>query len=187
MSYIFDLYQVMQKEHLILAYEGDVTHDTVKSILSMAERNLDAAGEVSSCKRKVFNVMVECLQNMVRHLDPLPGSDASQSGLFAISRQPEHYRIMSGNPILSARRTALEEKLQHVNSLSPDALRSLYKEIIRHTELSAKGGAGLGFVDMIRKSGHPLEFAFSPLDTTRDFFSLMVRVPRVDLISNLNQ
>jgi len=31
----------------------------------MAERNLDSSGEEANIKRKVFNVMVEALQNIV--------------------------------------------------------------------------------------------------------------------------
>ncbi|MCZ6898904.1 MAG: DUF6272 family protein, partial [Bacteroidetes bacterium] len=38
--------------------------------------------------------------------------------------------------------------------------------------LSEKGGAGLGFVDMARKSGHKLEFGFETMNDEFSFFSL---------------
>ena len=50
---------------LILTYHGEFTQGITKSVLSMAERNLESRGEASTVKRKVFNVMVECLQNIV--------------------------------------------------------------------------------------------------------------------------
>ena len=51
-------------------------------------------------------------------------------------------------------------------------LKQLYKEIIKGTEISDKGGAGLGFVDMARKSGNGLEYSFEKLDSEYSFFSL---------------
>jgi hypothetical protein len=66
MNFIYDLHRTMMSQNLILVYQGDFTQESTKSILSMAERNLDSSGEDSSIKRKVFNVMVEALQNIVK-------------------------------------------------------------------------------------------------------------------------
>ena len=60
MKYIFDLHKTMLDNHLILVYEGEFTQEITKSVLAMAERNMDSSGEESTTKRKVFNVMVEC-------------------------------------------------------------------------------------------------------------------------------
>ena len=63
MKYIYDLHKTMLANNLILIYEGEFTQEITKSVLAMAERNMDSMGEESNIKRKVFNVMVECLQN----------------------------------------------------------------------------------------------------------------------------
>jgi hypothetical protein len=58
-------------------------------------------------------------------------------------------------------------------------LKSLYKEIIKGgSGLTNKGGAGLGFVDMARKSGQKLEYEFEELGEGLSFFSLKTTVPR---------
>ncbi len=49
--------------------------------------------------------------------------------------------------------------MEQINNLDKDGLKDLYKEIIKNTTISEKGGAGLGFVDMARKSGQPLEYS----------------------------
>ncbi len=71
MNFIYDLHRTMMAQNLILVYQGDFTQESTKSILSMAERNLDASGEESSIKRKVFNVIAEALQNVVKYNDEL--------------------------------------------------------------------------------------------------------------------
>jgi hypothetical protein len=181
MNYIYELHRTMMEQKLILVYEGDFTQETTKSILAMAERNLDSAAEGSSTKRKVFNVMVEALQNIVKHSsesDLKAGSLISKSAIFMISKSETHYCVMTGNPIPKKHTKALTEALNLLNSKDKDGLKELYKEIIKNSQISDKGGAGLGFVDMARKSGEKLEFMFEEMDADYDFFSLKVNVPR---------
>ena len=179
MNYIYDLHRTMMAQNLILVYQGDFTQETTKSILAMAERNLDSSGEDSSIKRKVFNVMVEALQNIVKHSDELvDGQVTSHAAIFLIGREKDKYSIMSGNPIRKANIEALTKKLNQINSLDKDGLKDLYKEIIKNTTISDKGGAGLGFVDMARKSGEKLEYSFPDLNEEYAFFCLKVSVAR---------
>jgi glycosylphosphatidylinositol transamidase (GPIT) subunit GPI8 len=69
MKFIYEMHQMMLENNIILVYEGEFTQEITKSVLAMAERNMDSIGEESGIKRKVFNVMVECLQNIVKHGD----------------------------------------------------------------------------------------------------------------------
>lgn len=169
----------MMSQKLILVYQGDFTQESTKSILAMAERNLDSSGEESSIKRKVFNVMVEALQNIVKHSDELiDGAIRSHASIFLIGKEANRYCIMSGNPIRKANVASLKQKLDQINGLDKDGLKDLYKDIIKNTTISEKGGAGLGFVDMARKSGEKLEFDFPEMSADYCFFCLRVNVPR---------
>ncbi len=177
MKYIFDLHKTMLENDLILVYEGEFTQEITKSVLAMAERNMDSSGEESAVKRKVFNVMVECLQNIVKHADNI--SD-NHSAVFMIGKQEDKYVIISGNPILNENIDGLKKKLENINELDKDGLKELYKSIIKSTEISDKGGAGLGFVDMARKSGNKLGFEFTDLgDGKNSFFCLRTSIDRL--------
>ena len=181
MNYIYDLHRTMMAEKLILVYEGDFTQETTKSILSMAERNLDSSGEDSGIKRKVFNVMVEALQNIVKHSSEQglqAGSLISKSAIFLISKDDKKYCVMTGNPIGRDHVAKLTQNLNDLNAKDKEGLKELYKDIIKNTQISEKGGAGLGFVDMARKSGEKLEFTFEKMDDHHDFFCLKVNISR---------
>jgi len=179
MNFIYDLHRTMMSQNLVLVYQGDFTQESTKSILSMAERNLDSSGEDSSIKRKVFNVMVEALQNIVKHSDELvDGKTRSHAAIFLIGKEANRYSIMSGNPVRKENVPKLQKTLDHINGLDKDGLKELYKEIIKNTTISEKGGAGLGFVDMARKSGGKLEFEFPEMNSEYCFFCLTVHVPR---------
>jgi hypothetical protein len=180
MEFIYDLHRLMVAHKVILTYEGDFTQETTKSILTMAERNLESSGEESSIKKKIFNVMVEALQNIVKHSEDKREKDevSSHAAIFLIGHARSKYSIMSGNPVRNENVSNLKNALERINSLDKDGLKELYKDIIKNTSLSEKGGAGLGFVDMARKSGEKLEWAFVPIDNESSFFCLKVNIAR---------
>ena len=67
LNYIFDLHKILSDKNIILVYEGEFTQEITKSVLSMAEKNMETLNEEVGIKKKVFNVMVECLQNICKH------------------------------------------------------------------------------------------------------------------------
>lgn len=170
----------MVKQKLILVYEGEFTQEITKSVLSMAERNLESLGEEESIKRKVFNVMVECLQNICKHADEAKTTITKDDdgAIFMIGSDAVNYFVMSGNYIKNENVDYLKEKLEQINSLDKDGLKQLYKEILSSTSLSEKGGAGLGFVDIARKSGNKLNFHFEPTSPGFSFFCLKTVISR---------
>jgi len=85
---------------------------------------------------------------------------------------------MSGNPVRKEHVEALKASLEKINGLDKDGLKELYKDIMKNSTLSEKGGAGLGFVDMARKSGEKLEWSFVDVDDEFSFFCLKVNIAR---------
>ncbi len=179
MKYIYELHKTMLARNLILVYEGEFTQEITKSVLAMAERNMESMGEESNIKRKVFNVMVECLQNIVKHCEENMEVERKHTAIFMIGKLEDEYIITSGNPINDESVPVLKDKLEKINSLDKEGLKSLYKDIIKSSDISDKGGAGLGFVDMARKSGRPLEFDFEALGNGLSFFSLKTTISRL--------
>jgi hypothetical protein len=178
MKYIYEIQKIMSSKNLMLVYEGEFTQEITKSVLSMTERNLESVGEESSIKRKVFNVMVECLQNICKHADTFEASKEEKGAVFMIGREDGNYVITSGNFIMNDQITGLKGKLDHINSLDKEGLKGYYKELIKSSELSDKGGAGLGFVDIARKSGHKLEFDFEKVNEDYSFFSFKTKISK---------
>ena len=179
MNTIDHLPRTMIPQKLILAFQGDFTQETTRSLLTMAGRRLDCAGEEAGVKRKVINIAVEALQNIVKHSNALvDGVMKSHAAIFLIGRDDHRYSVMSGNPVRTSTISKLKQNLKKINTLDKEELRQLYKAIIKNTTISEKGGAGLGFVDMARKSGTHLEYEFPEMSAEYAFFCLNVNVLR---------
>lgn len=177
MKYVYEIHKTMSERSLILVYEGEFTQEITKTVLTMAERNLDSIGEEQNIKRKVFNVMVECLQNICKHADSMK-REAERRAIFMIGMEDDSYMITSGNYIVNENISSLEAKLHQINTLDKDGLKNLYKDLIKNGELSEKGGAGLGFVDIARKSGQKLEYDFTKVNEECSFFAFKTKINR---------
>lgn len=180
----YSYYKNMQVNNIIFVYQGEVTADLVSSILQMMENKLDGDGEDKRIKRRVFNVMVECLQNVYHHLDTLEvvnvDSDINdRTALLMIGKEEKDYYVITGNHILNDRIHNVRDRLERVNRCNRDELRTLYQEILNDGQMSEKGTAGLGMIDIARKSGQKLGYDFHPVNDKYSFFSLEAKVSRV--------
>ncbi len=178
----FNLNHLKEPSDVILIYEGKFDGQTTKSVLHLAERNIDSIAEDPSIKRKVFNILVECLQNVVKHGEKLEDTDtdtnAHTTPTLMIGREAQHYIIASGNAMLTENVETLKSKIDKINRLDKEGLKTLYKQIMRNNDVSEKGGAGLGLVDMARKSGNQLSYHFESINGQLSFFSLKTMIPR---------
>ena len=178
---VYELYNRMQNSNIMLSFKGDITSELMTSILQIMEGRLDNLNEAPKVRKKVYNVMVECLQNLYHHNDALPVNmgeieDEDRSAIFMIGLGENGYDITSGNYIQVERVPDLEEKLKKINSLEAEDLKEFYKEVLNSEERSAKGGGGLGMIDIARKTNRKLDYDFIAINDEFSFFSLNVTI-----------
>lgn len=178
MDNIHDFYNKMEKGNIMLSFKGEVTSDLLTSILQIMESKMETLEEPPKIKKKVYNILVECLQNLYHHLDDddFKTKINEKSALFMIRKVDGEYSIMTGNFIATENVDMMKGRLDTINNMDKDELKVYYKEVLNNGEMSAKGGGGLGMIDIARKSGKKLEYKFSPIDDSYSFFSLNIKV-----------
>ncbi|MBS2096925.1 SiaB family protein kinase [Carboxylicivirga linearis] len=178
LDFAYQMYKSMKTNEINLVYEGEVTQEITKTFTSLTEKNLAKSEESNTVQRKVFNVMVECLQNISKHADSLSDEDEDRRGIVMVSHGEESYNIITGNVIKNEKVDDLKKNLEHVNSLDKKGLSDLYKQQMREGRISEKGGAGLGFIDIAKKTGSKLGFQFKELNEEVSFFILTSTIKR---------
>jgi hypothetical protein len=181
MSFNFDeYYNTLQNGEVLLSYKGSITTEWINSVLESVENNLESKNEDSKIRKKIYNVLVEGLQNLYHHVDELPSSMqnifAPKFGMLIIKKIDGGYTVSLGNFINTSKIKYLKDKIDKINSLTQDELKDMYKFILNHQKLSAKGGGGLGLVDIARKTGNKLEYNFLNFDDEYYFFVLDVKI-----------
>jgi len=171
-------HSVLESDEVIFAYKGSVSHALFDDILTLVERKISTFEKPKTFRRKIHVIVVEILQNIFHHLDASQhkAPNFTDSILFILGKNKHGYYIISGNYVLLSDIEVLKAKIEWVNSLDSAELKNRYREILNNGKFSDKGGAGLGFIDIARKSGNPLEYDFENNETDCSFFSLKVKI-----------
>ena len=166
------------KNNVIFFYKGNVDSDIINHVLDTVEDKMAEVNEQSKLRKKVYNVLVESLQNLYHHVDKVPDDFEDQTsekfGLLVVQKVDGGYKIITGNFVHADNIEKLEEKIKRINRSSHEEIKELYKFILNHQRISAKGGGGLGLVDIARKTGNKLEYTFQHYQDDYYFFNLDV-------------
>lgn len=173
-------FKKMNEGDVLLAYKGSITTELITNVLEVIESKLDDINTASAVKKKVYNVLVESLQNLFHHIDDLPvkikDEFDARFGVLVISKEPDFYRISTGNFIRENKVQQLKEKIDKINTLSREELKDMYKFVLNHQKLSSKGGGGLGLIDIAKKTGNKMKYSFNQYNNEFYFFNLNVFV-----------
>jgi hypothetical protein len=183
LEFVYEFYKTMKAHEITLVYEGEITHQITKAFTSLTESNMSKDDEPNSVQRKVFHVMVECLQNISKHADNFTSRNYlfSGRGIFLVSKGEDEYCVTTGNAVENDKIEYLTELLENINKMDKEGLKELYKKQMKEGRLSEKGGAGLGFIDIKRKTNRELEYHFLPITDDTSFFLLTSTISRSEL------
>ena len=174
-----DIHAIMNQENAILVYSGEFNQEIVKSMLKYAEGKLDTSGIDDLVKKKIFNVMVEQLQNITKH-QYIIDEESDIQPCFALVEHEHFFNLVTGNPIRIDTIQMVSERINQVNSMNADELKELYKQARLNSRISEVGGAGLGFIDVARKTENKLEFEFFDIQTKNyKYFTLKTQINKI--------
>ena len=175
---IFEFYNKMERGSIMLSFKGNVTSELLTSVLQIMESKMERLNEPSRLKKKVYNILVEALQNLYHHLEKDSNRNESvfNTVIFMVGKVGDEYSIFTGNYINAENEKELRPKLEKINSLNTEELKEYYKEVLNNGMMSDKGGGGLGMIDIARKSGKKLDYHFKKINETHSFFSLNIKI-----------
>ncbi len=171
------LKQLMERDSSFLYY-GNFTDSINDALIPLVENLMDKT-EVSMVTRKrTFYILIECIQNVNRHHYKPDKEQNLPKEVFWVEGDEGQFNIVSGNAIESADVPSLRSKIMKLNSLSSEALNAHYKTILKETVLTTKGGAGLGLIEVVRKSSNKIRFKFKKLNEQCSFFSMETTIQK---------
>jgi hypothetical protein len=168
-----DLTQKVRDElvgrQLMFAYRGPVTGDNSVLLLTLLEKEMELSDYSFVGRKRLFMFVLENLQNITRHSLNLGNHGMS---LVIYTKTEDGYTVTTGNAIINEEVKELKDRLEEINRLDPEQIKEIYRTVLQSSDLSSKGGAGLGLLEMARKTGNRLDFDFIPLDNDHSYFIL---------------
>lgn len=170
----FQLYKSADKHQLSLSYRGPFVDELTARIVDISENTIADNMGLPKINRKVSFLLVECFQNIIRHGETENGREQMEAGMFNFKNVGGSYIINSINFVRNEDVSQLRDMVEKINSLSREELKELFKKQLVDSEFTDKGGAGLGLIEMARKSGQKIVYAFEDIGNGLSHFHQQV-------------
>lgn len=175
---IVDYFSKDKQNKIMFSFKGDITEEKVSQILDEMEEKLNVIEEKSLIKKKIYNISVECVQNLYHHLGEITSDLGAEYSavIYVLTKDEAQYTITTGNCIKNENISSLKQKLEQIKALEHEELKQYYKEVLDNGQVSNKGGAGLGMIDMAMRSRKNFTYSFIEINEKLSIFSLKINI-----------
>lgn len=165
-------------KQISIAYMGESNDNVTSQLMGLSESFFQGKTALKQISKRVSYLIAESFQNIIRHGVHQNKESLSkpEPDFFQIIFQADRIIISSKNLIEKKNIQDLEDKINHINELSKEELKDIWKQTLNTGKLTPNGGAGLGVIEMARKSGLPLKKKFIPVDESFSQFYLGIEI-----------
>jgi hypothetical protein len=176
----YALYKGLAGDDLCFAYSGEFHDQHTGRLIDIGEAAMEGNTSARGARQRLAYVMVEAYQNIIRHRARLPEELARAHGrsLFLLRSHGEAQHVIAMNPVPVSERAELERALAGLEGLDPVSLKERFLNKLSQEGMGERGGAGLGLIEMARRSGQDLKHRITALDKDHLLFVLQVSFGR---------
>ncbi len=171
---LYALRESFNRSRIMLCFNGPISHSLIEELGKALKNYLEADNAHPAAAMDVFATYIEMTQN-IRHYATHHGyGEQDGSATVVVARDDDgHYVVQAGNLVEAGDGDALVARIEALATMDKAELKAAYKTQMRQPRgADAVTGAGLGILDMARKSAAPLQATASAAEGGRQFFSL---------------
>jgi hypothetical protein len=179
---IFERYQSLKRQRVFLELNGLISQDIIVGSVELIRKRLSQIPEDRKTIKKVAFVFVELVQNVVNHSAESIVVDGSDNrigkGIVALIDDEDAYIIQSGNLLENVKIAPIESHCETINQLGREGLENLFKKQIKIPRQEGANGAGIGLIEIARKTKNRLEIRIKKIDSSHSFLMLSARLEK---------
>lgn len=175
---LYPLYDAFAGDRHTFLYCGQFLDAHTARLITLGEAVGGDKESDRSLRARLAFVLVEAYQNVIRHR-PQFDTEGPADGLgcmLLLRSAPGLNEVTTMNPVSRIDVPALVNDLEGIGALDRDQLKTRYLETLQRDGRTRRGGAGLGLIEMARRSGNMLRHAFTDIDAEHLRFTLSLDV-----------
>ncbi|MBN8726744.1 MAG: biofilm regulation protein kinase SiaB [Xanthomonadales bacterium] len=171
---LHELREFCTERRIMLCFNGPMSRSLIEEIGNALRNHLEADRVQPGAAMDVFAVYIELTQNIRHYAARMNYGEEEASATVVIARHGDgRHEVSAGNVVEAADAEALMHRIADLAPLDRAALKARYKEQLRAPrDPDSPSGAGLGLIDVARKSSGPLQASLHQRGDGRAFFSL---------------
>jgi hypothetical protein len=173
---IVKLEQLMAENKIYMTWSGHITSRIGEEVLSLTESKLNGEDIDSAFRRRVFNIMVESLENVSKYNPGREPEEKYGMPVAIVRLEDEQFLLTTGNLVLNDRVNDLKGKLDDINIHDKAGLKELFFTSLSEQSIETDSTGNMGLISMARKSGSKLNYQFEKVNDNYSYFMLTVKV-----------
>ncbi|MBR7887725.1 biofilm regulation protein kinase SiaB [Marinomonas sp. A79] len=173
---LYGLRERFETDNILLCFNGPISRSLIEEIGNALKNYLKSEQLSPASALDVFAAYIELTQN-IRHYattSQLPGADTAT---VIVSHSEDCYRVAAGNIVKLDDGHALVARIEAFAKMDKVELKAAYKTQLRQPrDENAVTGAGLGLIDMARKSSKPMQSTLRDIGDGTAYFSLSIQI-----------
>jgi len=161
--------KILTEEGIIFSFSGMISQDIISFILETARAQLEKSSQDSKATRSIFTIAIEQLQNILSYskeksIETTKGYTSPGVSIIGFHIKKKKYYVSSSNEINEEDKIKISGKIDYINSLDKQEQRKLLREKLKSAEDKHERGAGVGFIEMAKRSSEKIEYNFEEID-----------------------
>lgn len=169
-----DNFSKLRNEDFVFSFRGILTTSLMERIFKDIEEGLLNLPVKKIYRKRIFNILVELIQNTFKHSFSLP--ERYREALITVQRINEGLEITAGNYLHKDLISALRNRFNMINSLPENEIKELYMGVLSMGSHNTAESAGIGFIEIAKKSKNTINFRFDDVNESFSFFTLKTTV-----------
>lgn len=154
---LLEFYNNMDAARILFAFKGTISQSMLTQLSVVLKQQAQEEPQLNI----LFGIFIELSQN-VRHYSAEQSLDQHGKpygmGVITVSEEGDIYSISSGNAVLPENAIQLARACESLNDLDKAALNRLYKQRLLEDPPEGSKGAGVGLIEIARRSDFPLKY-----------------------------
>ena len=174
----------MKSHNISISYTGPLWEDGIISMADMLKSQMSKKKLPKKASKILFSVFVEQVTNMLiysagREQRGNAPDYKVPTGMLVLGKKDNVYFIQTGNEIHNKNVELVRNRIDYLNSLDKNELRKHNKERLRSEKENPKSkGAGLGLIEIARRTTAPISYTFDLINDELSYFSMYVEIAR---------
>ena len=160
-SDLYALGERFNQNRTLLCFNGPISRSLIEEIGNALKNYLNVEHARPAEAMDVFSVYIEMIQNIRQYAAQNGDTDACATVVIG-RRDESRYVVSAGNLVRIEDGNALVARVQELAALDKAELKAAYKAQFTSPAQGVASGAGLGLIDIARRSGAPMEASLTP-------------------------
>lgn len=175
---VHTLYDALAGGGTVFLYSGSFHDEHTVHLISLGEQMVAGTDMERSMRNKLGFIMVESYQNIIRHRAQLGHALETGAGrsVFLVRERNAMFEVVAINAIPDDEAQELRSILARIDGHDQKQLKEMFLRALQSGKTTERGGAGLGLIEMARRSGHALWHRLYSIGHGHGLFSLRVVV-----------